>query len=73
MLFSTDEATQILENITIKCSVSYIKDHKQKQNTKGTYDFEKVLCFALCSEKQKTRMVLCEIKKYFADLLRHYI
>jgi hypothetical protein len=40
-------------------SVFNIKDHKQKQSTGRTYDFEKEHCFALCSRKQKARMVLC--------------
>ena len=60
----------ILENIDYpSVSVSNSKYPKREQNTQGPYDFEKVLCFALCSEKQNTLMVLCKIKKYFAYLL----
>ena len=66
-----DWIKKISRNVVWSClnSVFNIKYHKQKQSTRGTYDFEKVLCFALCSEKQNTLMVLCKIKKYFAYLL----
>jgi hypothetical protein len=46
---------KVSKKIYILSSVFNIKDHKQKQSTRGTYNFEKVFC----SRKQKTRMVIC--------------
>jgi hypothetical protein len=54
-------------------SVFYIKYLKEEQNTRDTYDFEKVLGFAFCRKKQNTSIVLCKIKKYFPYLLHHNI
>jgi hypothetical protein len=39
-------------------SVSNVKYPKQEQSTQGTYDFEKGLCFELCSQKHSTLRAL---------------
>jgi len=57
----------------VETSVFNSRCHKQEQSTGGTCKFEKVLCLALYTEKQSIGVAFCEMKKYFACLLDHYL